>query len=254
VVLAADLPVLAAELAAQPGVKVHHVGQPASPGRALGIGRRQVESEYYGFLDDDDELLPNALATRLEVMRAEPTTDLVVTTGYWFSDAPRQIHIPELLSYQEDPLNGILDRCWLNSCGSLYRACTISEAYFDELPDLCEWTYLAFRLALDRRNIRFVDVLTYNAYDTPGSMSKSFQYMEGTLIALDAMRRRSQPAAIRAKLEQKYRATLHDAADDYRRVKQWGKAWLCHVKSMKPPYTLRYIGYTRKLLWGRDTP
>jgi glycosyl transferase family 2 len=252
IVLAANLPNLAAELAAQPGVKVHHVGQPASPGRALGFGRRAVETDYYGFLDDDDELLPHALATGLEEMRAEPETDLVVTTGYWFSGERRQVHIPDIRKHQDDPISGILERCWLHSCGGLYRAATVTQKYFDDLPDLCEWTYLAFRLALDRRNIRFLDVPTYNAYDTPGSMSKGAEFMEGTLIALDAMRAHSQPAAVRAKLEQKYRAALHDASEHYWRVKQRGKAWLCHLKSLKPPHTLRYLAYTRKLVRNRD--
>lgn len=252
VVLAANLPGLAAELATQERVKVHHVGYPVSPGRALGVGRAIVEADYYAFLDDDDELLPHALATGLQVMRAVPQTDLVVTTGYWFSGGPRQLHIPDILSYQADPVSGILDRCWLSSCGGLYRASTIVQEYFDDLPDLCEWTYLAFRLALDRRNIRFLDVPTYNAYDTPRSMSKGFEFMEGTLVALDAMRAHSQPAAVRAKLEQKYRAALHDAAEHYRLVKRRGKAWLCHLKSLKPPHTLRYLAYTRKLVWSRD--
>jgi hypothetical protein len=252
IVLAANLPTLAAELAAHPGVRVHHVGEVASPGRALGIGRCLVEADYYGFLDDDDELLPHALATRLQVMLAEPVTDLVVTTGYWFSRERRQVHIPDICSHQDDPVNGILERCWLNSCGALYRASTIGQDYFDDLPDLCEWTYLGFRLALDGRNIRFLDVLTYNAYDTPRSMSKGAEFIEGTLAALDAMRAHSQPAAVRAKLEEKYRAALHDASDHSRRARRWGKAWLYHLKSLKPPHTLRYISSTRKLVWSRD--
>ena len=252
VVVAGNLPKLCNELANHPVVKVQHLRQPASPGRALAIGRSLVEADHYGFLDDDDELLPHAIMTGLQVMHAEAQTDLVVTTGFYFSEGRRQIQVPDLLSNQSDPVSSILDRCWLSSCGGLYRASTITSAYFEDLPDVCEWTYLAFRLALDQRKIRFIDTLTYNAYDTPMSMSKGAAFIEGTLLALNAMRAHPQPAAVRAKLERKYRAALHDAADDYRRLKRRRKAWLCHLRSLRPPHTFRYLGYTRKLMWSNS--
>jgi glycosyltransferase involved in cell wall biosynthesis len=251
VVLIGNLPRLAAELAAQHRVKVHRVGEPAPPGRALGIGRRLIEAGFYAFLDDDDELLPHALATGLKIMHVEPWVDLVVTTGYWFSGNRRQIHIPNIARHQDDAVNGIIERCWLSACGGLYRASTISQNYFEHLPDFCEWTCLAFRLALDRRNIRFLDLPTYNVYDSPGSQSQSDEYLEAALGVLAAMRAHPLPPEARDRLEQKYRAALHRAAEHYRQAKQWGKAWRFHLKSLKPPYTLRYAAYTRKLLWKR---
>jgi hypothetical protein len=240
----------AAELASSYRAKVHIVGEPASPGRALGIGRKLTDARFYAFLDDDDELLPHALGTRLGIMRAEPAVDVVVTTGYWLSGGQRRIHIPDITRHQDDSLNGIIERCWLTSCGGLFRASAISRDHFDGLPDLCEWTCLAFRLALDHRNIRFLDLPTYNVHDTPGSLSKTDDFVEATLRVLDTMRAEAFPAAQRAKLERKYRAALHDAAERYRRAKDLRKAWLYHFKSMKPPYTLHYSAYTRKLLWN----
>jgi hypothetical protein len=249
VVLVGNLPDLAAELAAQQCVSVHPVGEPASPGRALGIGRRLVQTGFYAFLDDDDELLPHALGTGLSTMHAEPSIDVVVTTGYWFSGERRAIHVPNIIGNQDDPVNGVIERCWLSACGGLYRASTIAPTYFDDLPDLCEWTYLAFRLAWDRRNIRFLDLATYNVYDTRGSQSKSDQFLDATLDVLAAMRAHRLPRATRHRLEQKYRAALHHAAEHYRRADQYGKAWRLHLRSLKPPHTLRYAAYTRKLLW-----
>jgi hypothetical protein len=37
-------------------------------------------------------------------------------------------------------------------------------------------------------------------------------------------------------------------------MKHWRKAWLYHLKSLKPPHTLRYLAYTRKLVWDPDEP
>jgi hypothetical protein len=251
VVVVGKHPSLSDELKARYPVKVHAVGGDASPGRALGIGRNLIEARFYAFLDDDDELLPHALRTGIEIMDAEPSADLVVTTGYWISGSSRRIHIPNITRHEGDAVNGIIERCWLNPCGGLYRASTIVRSYFERLPDLCEWTYLAFRLALDGHNIRFIDVPTYNAYDTGGSQSKSDEFLDATLAVIAAMRAYSLPPVARAGLEHKYRAVLHHAAEHYRHKNQWAKAWRFHLKSLKPPYTLLYAAYTRKLLWAR---
>lgn len=96
VVITGGRPDPAAELASSYRAKVHIVGEPASPGRALGIGRKLTDARFYAFLDDDDELLPHALGTRLGIMRAEPAVDVVVTTGYWLSGGQRRIHIPDI--------------------------------------------------------------------------------------------------------------------------------------------------------------
>jgi hypothetical protein len=237
------------ELARQPGIKVHIVGEQASPGCALGIGRRLVNSAFYAFLDDDDELLPHALSTGLERLQAEPAVDLVVTSGYWMSGGERRIHIPNIGRHQDDALNGIIERCWLHPGGGLFRASTIPAEDFANLPDLCEWTYVAFKLALGRRNIRFLDIPTYVAHDTPGSASKSQNFSEATIEVLERLRGFALPAATRNRLEEKYRAALHDAAERCRRARQLGKAWRFHLMSLKPPFTLRYAAYTRKLVW-----
>ena len=249
VVLTGHLPALAAQMNGQPGIKVHHVGVPVTPGRAASIGRKLVDADFYAFLDDDDEFLPHALATGLEIMRADPAVDLVVTAGYWISGNERRIHIPDIARHQHDPIHGIIERSWLSSCGGLYRASSISPEYFEALPNLCEWTWLAFRLALERRNIRFVEVATYNAYDTPRSQSKSGEFLDAVLGVLAAMRAQSLPLAAREPLELKYCAALHEAAERSRQARQLGKAWRFHLQSMRVPNALRYAAYTRKLLW-----
>jgi len=248
VVLAGEHSCLPTELAGQPGVRMHIVGEQASPGCALGIGRRFVNSDFYAFLDDDDELLPHALSTGLELLQAEPAVDLVVTTGYWMSGGERRIHIPDIGRHQDDAVDGILERCWLHPGGGLFRASTIRAEDFENLPDLCEWTYLAFKLALDGRDIRFLDIPTYVAYDTPRSASKSHDFPEAIIEVLERIRAFALPAATRNTLEEKYRAALHNAAEHYRRAKQLGKAWRFHLMSLKPPFTLRYLAYTRKLV------
>jgi hypothetical protein len=236
------------ETALDEPVVVHRVADAASPGRALSLARRLVEAPFYAFLDDDDELLPNALSTRLQCL-VDEHADAVVTTGYWISTETKRIHIPDIGRHQDDLLSGIIERCWLASCGGLFRTSSVSARHFDDLPDLCEWTCVAFRLALARAKLRLLDVPTYNVYDTAGSLSKSDAFEDATLRLLAAMRAERLPSSVREKLERKYRAALHDAAERYRRARNLRKAWHCHLRSIKPPHTLRYGAYTRKLLW-----
>ena len=236
-------------LALESRVKLHRVSHKVSPGAALGVGRSLVTAPFFAFLDDDDELLSAALAAGVEIMRENAEVDAVITTGYRIASGQRRIDIPDIAREQRDPLSGIIERCWLNPGGALFRTAAVSQSYFDGLPDLCEWTFLAFRLAFDARNIRFLDQPTYLAYDTPGSLSKTAEYVDAIASVLDTMRGFPLPQDLRAKLERKYRGALHEAAECALKQGQHIKAWRFHLRSMRPPYLLRYFAYTRKLLW-----
>ena len=252
VIVAGAQPGSLPKLAARNGIRVHRLGTEASPGRALTIARKLVDAPFFAFLDDDDELLPDALATRLGILRAEPRVQVVVTTGYVARGNARRLHIGDIARHQSDPLRGIVERCWLASCGGLFRTDAVPQAMFDALPDLCEWTCVAFRLAAASCSIHFVDRPTYVVHDSAGSLSKSDAFVEASLRVLDAMRSAPLPAADRRRLAHKYRATLHAAAERCRRAGKVGEAWRYHLRSMQPPGTLRYAAYTRKLAWNYD--
>ena len=49
--------------------------------RATLMGRENVRTEFFSFLDDDDELLPDALAMRTQFLREHPEIDCVATNG-----------------------------------------------------------------------------------------------------------------------------------------------------------------------------
>src|SRR5581483_7227130 len=63
------------------GARVERIVEDLPPGRALRVARGLVAAPCYAFLDDDDELLPDALATRLRALREHPPAHVVVTTG-----------------------------------------------------------------------------------------------------------------------------------------------------------------------------
>jgi hypothetical protein len=252
VVVVGPRPEALPKLASRNGIRVHRIGAEASPGRALTIARGLIDAPFFAFLDDDDELLPDALAARVAILRAEPQVQVVVTTGYVARGNRRCLHIGDIARHQDDPLRGIVERCWLASCGGLFRTDAVPPALFDALPDLCEWTCVAYRLAVNSCEIRFVDRPTYVVHDSAGSLSKSDAFVEASLGVLDTMRSARLPAADRKRLAQKHRAALHEAAERCRRAGKVSEAWRYHLRSMQPPGTLRYAAYTRKLFRNGD--
>src|SRR6185295_1279548 len=83
---------------------------------ALRAGRVRVRSPYFAELDDDDELLPGALATRVAAMEAHPDVDVVVTRGYVDHQGRRELNLRDLEGLQADPLRSLLDQNWLAPC------------------------------------------------------------------------------------------------------------------------------------------
>ena len=246
-------PIIIANGAPLPGamqspVKLHQLPRRISPGAALRAGRELVTAPFFAFLDDDDELLPDALSAGIAIMRADAAVDLVVTPGFWITGNERIPDIPDIAREQNDPLAGIVERCWLNPGGGLFRTSSVAHAYFHDLPPLCEWTFLAFRLALDARNIRFLEHPTYLAYDSPGSLSKTASYIEATVEVLARMRAHRIPIRLQARLEKKYCAALHEAAERSLKEGQRAKAWRFHLRSLISSHALSYFAYTRKLL------
>src|SRR5690606_12099107 len=130
----------------------------------------------YAELDDDDELLPNALALRLDAM-ADGSIDVVVTNGLVGNGARHVRAIDNMAEIAAAPLISLMSRCWLRPGSAMFRTEAVGSEYFQDIPPYLEWTYLALRLAVTR-NIRFLDEPTfvYNAATHP-SLSKSVDYV-----------------------------------------------------------------------------
>ena len=144
--------------------------------RALQAGRALVDTPYFAVLDDDDELLPGALRTRLDALEQAPGTDVVVTNGFLEDAGTRALNIEDFRRIRADPLRTLLERNWLPPCAGLFRTGAVTLEFFDEIPRYREWTYLALRLALTLR-ICFAEHPTFvYRTDTPDSLSKSRAY------------------------------------------------------------------------------
>jgi hypothetical protein len=222
----------------------------ASRGSALRFARRQVDTEFFGNLDDDDEYLPHSVAIRLRPLEQDHSVDVVVTNGILIKGEDRRISLPNISRFQADPLVGLVDECWLNSSGGLFRSSGVSVEFFDAIPNIMEWTYLAFLLAL-RCRLHFMDEQTFiwNA-DTPSSISKSSDYVRQLPDVYRSLLKFSMPLRARRMIWKKYVRTLHLLSSVELDERNYGDAWRSHLRSLAHGGVL-YLPYTRHLLMER---
>ncbi len=215
---------------------------------ALRHGAENIDTEYFGFLDDDDEYTPNALKLRLEPFERDGTVDAVISNGYRQSASANELCLPDLGEIVRDPLKALLTANWLASCGGLYRTKRFNMDWLDPEARYLEWTYFAFRLALESK-IEFISDPTFVIHATPGSLSESDEYVEAHPFILGRILELNLPANIRKGLKSKLAASLHDTAEHYRQQGAIRKAWANHIRSiLKSDGILRYSLYTRKLI------
>jgi hypothetical protein len=220
---------------------------PSAPD-AVAAGRHLADTPYFCVLDDDDEYLPNALATRRQALESDEGADVVVTSGFRNVDGADSLHPSGLEKCRHDPLGGLVETKWLLSCSGLYRSSAIGAAEFDGTPRFMEWTYLAAKLSL-RHKIVFIDRPTYRCYiNSPESVSQSDDYVFGAPEALRAIGRLGLPRKVAAHFQEEYVAALNQASNRALRTRRRREAWQFHLRSLGCRGGLIYLPYTRHLL------
>jgi glycosyltransferase involved in cell wall biosynthesis len=215
--------------------------------RARLAGRKIVDTEYFGILDDDDEYLPGAVRTRLSPLRKDSSIEVVVTNGYQHENNHDAILFPAFSTFGADPLGRLMDYPWLKSGGGvLFRTASVSTSYF-EVPQYLEMTYMALKLALNRK-LAFVDIPTYRVYfNSPESLSATDDYLRSEPDAIRQCLALNPPTRIKRRLTQKYISSLHHISDFERAKGNYAAAWRYHVRSLLSPYGICHLSYTRHL-------
>ena len=214
---------------------------------ARSTGRNAVDTPFFAFLDDDDDLLPNSVAIRLQPLLEHNSVDVVVSNGFRETESGIIVTNPEIELCQRDPLRALLDSCWLNSNGGLYRTATVGPEFFVNLPPVLEWTYLALQLSVSR-NIHFVNVQTFLTHDTPQSLSKSKQFLLDEPVVLQRILNLPMPDDVRAGFSRKYANALHKISMQYLQDHDFRPAWEYHLRSALTPGGWRYLSYTRHIV------
>ena len=110
---------------------------------ALHTGRRAIDTPWFCDLDDDDLLLPGALALRLDALRDRPDCCAVITNGYWRNGSRDVLNAPPELRVAADPLRAMLRQNWFLAGSYLCRTADVGPEVFRDMPRYFERTYLA---------------------------------------------------------------------------------------------------------------
>lgn len=238
---------LVREIERFPGVTLLRREEPNLP-RALAAGRRLVDTPFFAQLDDDDELLPGALAMRLERITRPDQPDAVITNGIIRGGSRERFSMPDAAAVERDPLGTLMDCNWMLPGSALFRSATVSDAVFEATPRFLEWTYIALLLA-SRYQIALLPAATVVHYEGhPFSVDRSPGCTLGRPAAFDAALELELPAAVKRRLRAKRSAAWHAAAEAWRLDGNLRQAWAAHLRSITGPGGWRYLAYGRHLL------
>ena len=224
-------------------------------GMATFVGRALVASDYFAYLDDDDELLDGALERRAQIMRDRPDLDCVATNGYYVQGTTTRLmfeHTKELR--QRGYVQSLLDaQNWLASCGGLFRTATVKMSYFKNLPPHREWTVIAFRVA-SSLNVQFEDVPTFRVHSSPGSQSKQDSYVDASIVIYDELKRCTNDARQRQLIRYGQGAAYRSMCSHYRMRRNFPAAWRAYGRAICSVGGWRYLPYIVLLLLQRSEP
>ena len=151
-------PELVARLRADNRLRIVSREDAGIPG-ALELGRKAVTTPFLTALDDDDILLPGALATRIQLLLGHPEYDVIVTNGYRRTGNQDVLHVTDGTAVHRDPLAQLLQANWLLPGSWLARASAVEPDFFAAMPRYRECTYLAVRFGISGK-MMFLDLPT----------------------------------------------------------------------------------------------
>ena len=249
-------PDVVAMLRARAGIVLHFEAE-ASPRLARIAGRRLVTAPYFGYLDDDDELVPDVLRMSLEWLESHSDCGLVVTNGHLERHDGTLDPLTKLaaLVHGGDVVEALLEDNWLVPGAFVARGAALTPALLGSEWGHMEWTHLAYVLSVAGICPHFIDVPGVVIHYTPGSMSRQAQHQEASLkllqlIAGDARLGRRVRRMARDRIGRLHHGLCAMAA----REDRFRLAWKHHLLSLRPPRPLRYLLYTRRLVaasWRR---
>ncbi|WP_070987419.1 glycosyltransferase [Halofilum ochraceum] len=240
-------PELVRELGSDPRVRLIEIPQAGIPG-ALSAGRDAMQCEWFSSLDDDDLYLPDALATRVQALRARPECGAVVTNGYVRGHGVERLHVPDMQRVARDPLKALTEGNWLLPGSWMCRTESVGSGLFHRMPRMLECTYLALQLVLHCRPC-FLDrpTVVWNT-DTPGSASKSRDYRIGHVEALEQLLQLPLPPDTRRWLMASRTSARHERADFHLREKALLQAWPWHIRTLTSRGGWRHAPFMLRLL------
>lgn len=234
-----------------PNVEVVRISERGIPA-AFRAGRARVTTTYFGGLDDDDILLPGALAARIAVLRGPGQPDAVVSSGWIRSGTGDRGRQRDFGLVALDPTGEMLRENWLLPGAWLCRSDRVGAWLFEGMPPHRECTWLGLCLAT-RARLAFLPAPTVVYHlETPGGAHRSLAYCLAQPDALRQFLTLPLPPPTRDAIEAAMAGACHEIA--HRLLFEEGRrraAWRWHLRSLGARGGYRHLFFTRKLWWPR---
>lgn len=215
---------------------------------ALRAGREAVGTPWFATLDEDDELLPDALACRMEALQAQADADVVVTNAIRRHGDSDTIVMGDHIDVARDPLRAFLRRNWLVPGSWLARSDRVRASLFDGMPRYRECTFLALRFAIEYRMHWLQKPTVVYHVATLHAETRSREYLHGQAEALQQLLLLPLPGFMRREVRWAISAAFHEAADALWKAGEAEEAWRMHVRSLRAWGGLRFLPFSRHLL------
>ena len=180
-------------------------------------------------------------------MLGNPDTAFVASNGYRMVEGRDDLAVQHPADLVADPLFALCRENWMSSCGGLFRSARVTPDFFDDPAPFLEWTYLAYKLALEFP-MAWVGQPTFRIHDTPGSLSKSEKYQAAEVDVLRRIAALRLPPHVASSIKQKIGLAYHNLSGHNIVLGRAGPACRFHWMSLRQPGGWRYLLYSRKVL------
>jgi hypothetical protein len=239
------------ELESLTEIECHYLSLGNFP-EALRYARKMVNTNYFSFLDDDDELTTDSISNRLNIIKQSSCLDVVIGNGYRNNKNNVKslvLDTDKIDRFNQDPIYSLFQKRgnWLASCSGLYRTSSIPQKYFDDYAKYAEWSYLAVKIAC-YKNIKLIEAPCFIINETSESLSQGFDYYEAQYNYLFKLLDMKLPEKINNIIETKKVDMQHQLSVLCYENGEISKAWSYHWLSLRSLYGFkRYILSTRHL-------
>lgn len=208
-------------------------------------GLKISDTDFFCFLDDDDELLSGALDVRIHTIG---DFDILVTNGYRNDGTDRPLVTLATDEINRDPVGSFLQQNWFASPASLFRASAVPTSLFDIKLKYFEWTWLFFNLHLSGVKIKFSGEYTYRINEGHGPRaSRSETYTEAYAPFLHSLTLLPIDAKYKITIRKNYQTALNAASIAALSKGLRYNAWCAHFRCLFAG-GWQYLPYTRRLL------
>lgn len=240
-------PGLVAELEQDARIRLVRRAKAGLP-EALAAGLDAVDTEWVSALDDDDRLLPGALARRVAEFAGDPILDVVVTGGLRSVAGIEELHRVDAEAVNRDPVRAFFERPWLLPGSWLARTSAVQPWLFDGMARHLECAFLALRFGTQCRMRYLAEPTVVWHLDSPESASRSPAYGAGQYDAVRALRRLPLPPEAQRRLAVHARLAAHQASGAALRRGDLREAWRLHFLTLRSRGGWRHLPFARHLL------